>query len=262
MLIDWFTIGAQALNFIILVWLMKRFLYRPILNAIDKRENAIALSLAHADEKLAQARKEGDEFRRKNAEFEQRRAELMNQATSEAEAERHRLLDAVRLKAQALAAQRQEALRAEAENLKQALTLRTQDEVFSIARKTLKDLAGTSLEARAVEVFVNRLRAVDGATREGFAHALKAATGPATLRSAFDLADDQRAALQRAVDETFSAEVSLRFETAPELVGGIELSANGQKLAWSIADYLASMHRAVGALMPPQVGAGNRAPDR
>ena len=42
MLIDWFTVGAQALNFLILVWLMKRFLYKPILHAIDAREKRIA----------------------------------------------------------------------------------------------------------------------------------------------------------------------------------------------------------------------------
>jgi F-type H+-transporting ATPase subunit b len=37
MLIDWFTVGAQVLNFLILVWLLKRFLYGPILDAIDAR---------------------------------------------------------------------------------------------------------------------------------------------------------------------------------------------------------------------------------
>jgi len=37
MLIDWFTVGAQALNFIILVWLMKRFLYKPVQDAIAAR---------------------------------------------------------------------------------------------------------------------------------------------------------------------------------------------------------------------------------
>jgi F-type H+-transporting ATPase subunit b len=42
MLIDWFTVGAQALNFLILVWLLKRFLYKPILDAIDAREKRIA----------------------------------------------------------------------------------------------------------------------------------------------------------------------------------------------------------------------------
>ena len=42
MLIDGFTVGAQVLNFLILVWLMKRFLYQPILDAIDAREQRIA----------------------------------------------------------------------------------------------------------------------------------------------------------------------------------------------------------------------------
>ena len=48
MLIDWFTVGAQVLNFLILVWLLKRFLYKPILNAIDAREKRIAAELADA----------------------------------------------------------------------------------------------------------------------------------------------------------------------------------------------------------------------
>jgi len=48
MLIDWFTVGAQALNFIILVWLLKRFLYKPILGAVDAREKRIAAELADA----------------------------------------------------------------------------------------------------------------------------------------------------------------------------------------------------------------------
>jgi F-type H+-transporting ATPase subunit b len=48
MLIDWFTVVAQVLNFLILVWLLKRFLYRPILNAIDVREKRIAAEVADA----------------------------------------------------------------------------------------------------------------------------------------------------------------------------------------------------------------------
>ena len=49
MLIDWFTVGAQALNFLILVWLLKRFLYKPILHAIDEREKGIAAQLASSE---------------------------------------------------------------------------------------------------------------------------------------------------------------------------------------------------------------------
>ncbi len=251
MLIDWFTVGAQALNFIILVWLMKRFLYQPILDAIDKREKGIAASLCDAKAKMALAQKERDEFQRKNNDLDQQRAALLSQATQDADAERQRLLNEARQQANALASQRQQALQGEAQRLKQELTRRTQDEVFAIARKTLADLANTSLEERAADVFASRLRSLDAAGKERLAHALVTATGPAVVRSAFDLPSMQRATIQNAVNETFSADVALQFETAPELVCGVELSANGQKVAWSIADYLDSMQKAVDELLAP-----------
>ena len=63
---------------------------------------------------------------------------------------------------------------------------------------------------------------------------------------------EQRAAIQNALNETFSAEIHVRFETAPDLVSGIELTANGRKVAWSIADYLASLEKSVGELLKEQ----------
>ena len=249
MLIDWFTVGAQALNFIILVWLLKRFLYEPILNAVDAREKRIAAELANAAAKEAEAQKERDEFRHKNEEFDQQRTALLSKATEEAKAERQRLLDDARQAADALSAKRQEMLRSDADNLNQAIRRRTQQEVFAIARKALTDLATTSLEERMGEVFTRRLRMMDGKAKEGLAAALKTASEPALLRCAFDLPAEQRATIQNALNETFSAEVRVRFETAPDLVSGIELTTNGQKVAWSIADYLASLEKGVGELL-------------
>lgn len=249
MLIDWITVGAQVLNFLILVWLMKRFLYRPILNAIDAREKRITKELSDADAKKAEAQKERDEFQRKNEQFDQQRAALLTKATDEAKAERQRLLDEARKAADAFSAKRQESLTNDARNLNQAITRRTQDEVFAIARKALTDLATTSLEERMGEVFTRRLRELNGEAKASFAEALKTASEPALVRSAFDLPADQRAAIQNALNETFSADIRLRFETAPDLVSGIELTTNGQKVAWSIADYLASLKKGVGELL-------------
>jgi len=249
MLIDWFTVGAQLLNFLILVWLMKRFLYKPILNAIDAREKRIAAELADADAKKAEAEKERDEFHARNEEFDRQRAALLGNATDEAKTERERLLEEARKAADALSAKRQESLANDARNLNQSITRRAQDEVFAIARKALTDLATTSLEERMSEVFTRRLREMHGDAKDGFAEALKTATEPALVRSAFDLPTDQRTAIQNTLNDTFSAEVPVRFETAPDLVSGIELTTNGQKVAWSIADYLASLEKGVGELV-------------
>jgi F-type H+-transporting ATPase subunit b len=252
MLIDWFTVGAQALNFLILVWLMKHFLYKPVLNAIDAREKLIATELADAAAKKAEAQKEHEEFQHKNEEFDQQRAARLSKATDEAKAERQRLLDEARKAADALSAKRQEALKNDVNNLSQAISRWTQQEVFAITRKALTDLATTSLEERVGEVFTRRLREMDGKAKETLGAALKTAPEPAVVRSAFDLPKDQRAAIQNAVNETFSADIHLRFETKPDLVSGIELTANGQKVAWSIADYLASLEKGVGELLKEQ----------
>jgi F-type H+-transporting ATPase subunit b len=249
MLIDWFTVGAQVLNFVILVWLLKRFLYRPILNAVDARETRIAGELADADAKRAEAQNERDEFQRKNEVFDEERAALVAKATEEANAERSRLLEEARQAADTLSAKRQEALANDARNLNEAVALRVQREVFAIARKALTDLASTDLEERMAEAFIRRLREMDGKAKAGLAQALKTRSAPALVRSAFDLSTEQRTAIQKAVSEIVSAESGVRFETVPDLVSGIELTVNGRKIAWSIGDYLASLENGVGELL-------------
>ena len=249
MLIDWFTVGAQALNFLILVWLMKRFLYKPILHAINEREKRIATELENADKKKAEALKESDEFKHKNEEFDTQRDALLKKAADEANVERQRLLDEARNAADALRSKRQEALRNEEHTIHQEIGRRTEQEVFAIARKALSDLATVSLEERLGEVFTRRLRELDDQAKASLGDALKKSSEPALVRSAFELPVQQRAAIQNALNETFSAEVKIRFETAPALISGIELTANGQKVAWSIGDYLVSLQKGVEELL-------------
>ena len=249
MLIDWFTIAAQVLNFLILVWLMKRFLYKPILDAIDAREERITRELADADAKKAEAQKESAAFERKNKEFDQQRNALLSQATEEVKVERQRLLDEALQAAEALRAKRQEALEREHQTLYDEITRRTRKEVFAITRKTLKDLAGSSLEEQISEVFRRRLRELDAEAKGGFAKILKTSSAPVLVRSAFELPAEQRAAIHQALNETFAAEIDVRFETTPDLISGIELTANGRRVAWSIADYLTSLEDSIGELL-------------
>jgi F-type H+-transporting ATPase subunit b len=256
MLIDWFTVGAQVLNFVILVWLMKRFLYQPILHAIDAREKRIADQLADAEARKAEARKERDEFERKNGEFDQQRAERLKKVTMEADSEKKRLLDEAREAADAMTAKRLETLHQEAQTLKQALTRRTQDEVFAITRKVLSDLADTDLEKRATAVFLQNMQAMEDDARSDLAQALTSSDEPAVIRSAFELPKTQRAKLQTAINQTFSAEIALRYETTPDLVTGIELTAGGNKIAWSISDYLSSLENGVEELLKAKTNPG------
>jgi F-type H+-transporting ATPase subunit b len=249
MLIDWFTVCAQALNFLILVWLMRRFLYKPILQAIDAREKRIAKELADADAQKAEAQKEHDEFQHKNEEFDRERAGLLNKATDDAKTERQRLLDEARKELEGSRAKAGADLRSEQQSLSEEITLRTREEVFAIARKALSDLASTSLEERMVDVLVRKLRALDGKEKDEMKSAFKAAIPAPIVRSTFDLPAAQRSTMESAMKEMLAIETPVNFQIAPELVSGIELTANGRKIAWSIEDYLKSLDKRVAVLL-------------
>lgn len=254
MLIDWFTVGAQALNFVILVLLMRRFLYQPILRAVDEREKRIARELADAAAQKSDASKEREELHRAREKLNEERDALLDEAKDEANAERKRLLDEAKKAADALGARRAAALAAEAKTTGQALCRRAGEEVFAIARKALADLATTSLEERMGAVFTRRLGAMDAPAKEALARALADSPDPALVRSAFDLPAEQRAVIRNALNEAFSADVRVRFEVAPELVSGIDITVRGLKLGWNISDYLGSLEKGLGEILEQRAG--------
>ena len=249
MLIDWFTVAAQVLNFLILVWLMKRFLYKPVLDAIDAREQRIARELAAAAAKQAEAGKERDAFQQRNEAFDKQREALLAKATTEAASERQRLLDEARAAADALLASRQQKLRSEAANLNQAIQKQTRQEVFAVARKTLAELASVNMEASATMEFIRRLQLLDEDDKGRLGRALASATDPVRVRSAFELPEAQRMAIQQALHELFASDLPLQFDRADELIGGIELSVNGQRAGWNIDAYLSSLEADVSQLL-------------
>ena len=263
MMIDWFTVAAQTLNFLVLVWLLKRFLYKPILDAIDAREQRIATELANAAATMAEAGEARARFEHMNAEFDRQRDDMTASAVEEAKAERRRLLGRAREDAETERIKWQQALSNERRDLNDALSRCAREEVFAIARKVLTDLGSTSLEEALADAFIRRLSAIDGNAKAELSTALETGDGTARLRSAFALPEAQRAAIQNAFNQTFGTVTPLRFETAPDLVGGIELTTNGQKLAWSIGEYLVALERHVDALLKaqaqPEAGAAPRA---
>lgn len=252
MLIDWFTVGAQVLNFLILIWLLKRFLYHPILNAIDAREKLIAQALAEAAAKKAEAAREQADFANKNASFDRQQVALLAQASASANAERQRLLELARQDARKLGEQLQGNLQQEAQQQKQAISRRVQEEVFAIVRKTLGDLAGTTLEEHMLATFLARLQGMSHDEQHALKTALQSAEKPLVVRSRFDLNQDERQRTVAAIQALLGTASDIHFATIPELISGIELCSDGHKLAWSIDNYLTQLENRIDELVAPK----------
>lgn len=249
MLIDWFTVTAQLVNFLLLIGLLKRFLYRPILSTIEAREKRIADELADADAKRAEAQQQSEIYRQKNEQFDQLRSAKMNKVNAESAAEKNRLLALARQESDQLRSKLAQALQDEQRSLQGELRDRAQQEIFDMARQTLRDLADVSLEASMVTAFIGRLHELSAAEKANLQAAYKTSESPIMVHSAFDLPEPQRGQISEAINRIINGRISIEFLTAPELISGIEMKTNGQKIAWSIEDYLTTLTQRVNQLM-------------
>jgi F-type H+-transporting ATPase subunit b len=239
MLIDWFTVAAQLVNFLILIWLLRRFLYRPVLKALDERERSIAMAREQAAAAEREAVQHRSDWERKNTEFDHQRAQLLREAEAEAQRTRNMLLEESRKAGDELRARMEESIRREQVELTAETTRQIEEEVFNLAGKVLDELAGDSLENLIVERFCSRLMSADEETIKSMRSPFSKSGLHAFVRSRFALDDRQRNMIGDAVRTMFSTELPLIFETSDEQGStGIELCLDGHCISWTISTAL------------------------
>lgn len=243
MQINWFTVIAQVINFLVLVGLLKRFLYKPILTAIDEREKKIVAQLENAETKMAEAQKEQEDFKLKNEVFDRERKDLKEKAVSETKIERQKMLEEARQEAKNLSDKLELSMQESRENLNREISQKIKEEVISIAKKTLKDLGSASLEEQMFDKFIDHLNQLKPEEKKDFLSAFKSGSNDIVVQSAFKLADEQQQEIKNTTDKILGAENQIQFKTNSELISGIELIANGYKIGWNVAAYLSSFQK-------------------
>lgn len=245
--IDWFTLIAQVINFIVLMWLLKRYLYKPILKAIEERENKIVAELNDAEEKKKEARKEREEFQKKNEDFDLERDKRMEKIIEESNTEAQKLRSQARKEANSLKEKLEKEVRRDQEKRERDVIRRIQQEVVDISRKTLTDLSSISLEEQMVQYFLTKINGLNKTEKEKLLSMLASDAGrkPIIVQSAFKMSKKQQGKIVHAVNELLGSENKFQFIEEPKLISGIELLSNGYKLAWSVSEYLNSLEKTI-----------------
>ena len=248
MKIDWFTIIAQVINFLVLVWLLKRFLYKPVLMAIDERDKKIASQLNDGKTMKDDALKTKEEFQKKSDDLEKQRESVLTKATEDAGVARVKLLEDARKESEALQAKLLENQKAEQERMTREIVHRVEEEVFAISRKVLLDLSSANLEDQITDVFIRRLRESSNDEKQKLITAFNVSDNPVIIHSAFNLSQSQQERIMQVIKEVLS-NARVQFEISPNQVSGIELTNNGYGLSWNIRDYLSVLEKKITAQM-------------
>jgi len=245
MLIDWFTVGAQIVNFVVLVWFLKRFLYRPILSALAKREQTIADNLKNAAVTKTAAESERLLFEQKNRDFEHRESALLTDAQSRAEQERQLLLDQARVTVEAQQTEWERALLSDREAFFDQFGRQVQGQVFAITQRLVQELASVDLEEQIIIAFIKRLEAAESAGITELASFLQNTGSRLTIRGAFEFSEKSQHLISSVLRRKISTQVEIVFEHTPELICGVELVANGRKISWTMTQYLSELRHGV-----------------
>ncbi|MDV7143254.1 F0F1 ATP synthase subunit B [Tropicimonas sp. TH_r6] len=232
MTIDWITVLAQIGNFLLLLWLLKRFLFRPILDGIDAREAEIDARM----ERAVRAREDSEAteaaYRAKLEALQSARSEITNGERARAEAQADELLGAARERMEQEKRTCQAQLDAEARSFTDRLHRAGARALLAMTRKALGDLADVELEAGMARHLARQAAAM--------APEIRAAAGQgraAVVTSRTALPDAEQAHFA----ESFAGILpgaTLRFETDPDQSPGMVLRLGGAQLAWTVDSYL------------------------
>jgi F-type H+-transporting ATPase subunit b len=245
-LIDWFTVGAQIINFLILVVLLKKFLYGPITQAMAAREAKVKAQLAEAESSRQAATEEEAAVHQRLQELEDKRQALAAQVKAEVEDQKKALLEKARQEVEQYRQGWLQTLEREKTAMAQSLKGRVGYQVFALARLILRELGDTSLEKHVIEVFLKKLQELKPEDRQVFRESLLESGGEAVVASAFDLEEEDRTRIGAAVQAQFGTEVTLRFETDQTLIMGIEVKTLARKLSWATEGCLHNLEERLG----------------
>ena len=237
--LNWTTFLLEIINFLVLVWLLKRFLYHPVLNIIEERRRKINEGLARA----AAVQKEVDTAKRQYVERLARWEDEKRLAKESLEAdiarERDRRLDLLdkelakrREQQNARDQQEQESLRARAE----AEALR-QGAVFTA--RLLSGLAGPELDLRLQQLFIEQVATLSESTRRELESGWYDSSVDVEVISASPLEAEQQRALRDALEDALgSCERHWRFRQDDSLIAGLRVSFGGWLLEANLRDEL------------------------
>jgi F-type H+-transporting ATPase subunit b len=223
MTIDWWTLFLQTVNFLLLVWLLQHFLYKPVRAVIEKRRALAeqALLEAVATEKEASTAKAA--FEAQSANLEKTREASLEEAQQSAEAEAKTIIAEAKKRADGILAK---ANAAAATSHAAALASVKQDIIetaVKIAGTILRKTANSDLNEVFLAHVLDEIGSLGQEDRARIDADIASQGNAVEVATSMKLTKDERETWTRTLRERLHLKAAPRFTTVPDLLGGAEL---------------------------------------
>lgn len=235
---NWTTFILEIVNFLILVWLLKHFFYRPVLAVVARRREGIEKTLADARSTQAEAQALKSRYESREAEWAKEKEVARAGLEKELSAERERAMAALRAsladereKARVLGEKRRVEWQHDVEA--RGVALGTQ-----FCARLLGRLASPALEAALVDVTLEDLPKLPAAEVRALAESGAGGQTMPAVTSAFPLDEARRKAVAESLGALTGRRVDAAFAENPELLAGLHVSLGAWVLHANLRDEL------------------------
>lgn len=243
--LDWTTFLLEVLNFLVLVWILKRFLYQPILEVLDARQARVKKEMAQAEKAQREGAALKQDYEDRLGSWAQEREKLRQKLEQELEQQRVSGMDRIR---QSLAdedakARARSAATTAANEAK--LVREAAGAAYGNVAAMLQRLASSELTSSIAGLFVKDLAALSPAQLEALrAAAAKLGAGvTAEIATAHPLADTIIKEIERALGTAAGKQLSVSISLEPDLIAGVRVAVGECLLHANLADELAFFER-------------------
>jgi F-type H+-transporting ATPase subunit b len=254
--IDYFTIIAQIVNFLILVLILKHFLYGRVIEAMDEREQEISSRLNEADQDKKVAKEEADSYFKMKQELSAERQEMLTKVDEEVQTLRTDLIKKARDEVEESKVAWFESVERQRDVLISDLSQQAGKEIYTIARRALKDLANDELESQIIVNFIKRLQNMTESEKATIKDFYKNSGQQIIVRSAFGISEEIRQRIQETVVVQTGVTVKIEYRIAEELISGIDLSARDLRIGWNVAGYLDTLEADLSQMLEKMIAEG------
>ena len=237
--IDLFTLAAQVINLIILLFLLRKFLYVPVLKAVEARQKLIADELASAAKARASAQKEEAKCAAKLREIETQKQAVLDKVQKEAQQLAAKLGEEAQVQYRQSQQKLNEKLKAEHRNFDVSVQSLVVKYFEQFADNALKQIADADLNVLAVRQFMQKLKALSDNEKKSFV-AVYRVHNNINVKSAKVLPDEMKKNLENLLKQELKLNDSTIFEykIAEELICGLSVASGEQMISWNLQSYL------------------------
>lgn len=241
MQINLFEIIAQALNFFILLFLLQKFLYKPVMGIMEKRQEMVEKAITESETKRQEADELIETYKDRLEGIEAEERTMLEKARKESQETRENLIAGYREEADEKRSAYFAAVEEEKESFEASLRRTLGTSSMKLARNILENLTGEDLEENAFDTFLHRIRELPGKREEE----LPSAGTPVILASAKPLSEERMRLVDKALEDAFGVSFDIRYEVDEDLVIGHELKFESYTLQANAMKYLEESHQAV-----------------